>query len=103
MSDQSKRKSYELLRKVHSYDGEFTYHLAVFGDFIAKREGYKEHKELDAVYFYLVQKYSWPLSQVRGMSIEDIRFLLEEEMNGWSLPEEARFSDAPSKPKRARR
>jgi hypothetical protein len=99
----SKRKIYETLRQSHLSGGELAYYLAVFGDFIAKREGYKEHEELDAIYFYLVQKYSWPISQVRGMSLEDIRFLLEEEMHGWSAPEEARFPETPSKPKRARR
>jgi hypothetical protein len=97
------RKLYETLRGSHLLGGELAYGLEVFGDTIAKREGYKEHSGMDAVHFYLVQKYSWPLSHVRGMSLEDIRFILEEEMHGWTLPEEARFSDTPSKPKRARR
>lgn len=84
------KEKYKTLRKLYVTEGEMVYHLAVFGDFIAKREGYKEHTDMDAVYFYLVQKYSWPPAQVRGMSFEDIRFVLAEEMKGWTLPKDAR-------------
>jgi hypothetical protein len=83
------KEKYQTLRKLYVTEGEMVYHLAVFGDFIAKREGYKDHQDMDAVYFYLVQKYSWPPAQVRGMSFEDIRFVLAEEMTRWKLPKEA--------------
>jgi hypothetical protein len=31
------------------------YHLEVFGDYLAKREGYKEHSGFDALFYYLIQ------------------------------------------------
>ena len=97
------KESYELLRRIHIADGQLAYGLAVFGNAIAEREGYKEHREMDAVYFYLIHKFGWPPSQVRGMSFEDIRFVLAEEMHGWSLPKDAQFSNETSKPKRSAR
>lgn len=84
------KEKYQTLKKLYLTEGEMVYHLAVFGDFIAEREGYKDHTDMDAIYFYLVQKYSWPPAQVRGMSFEDIRFVLAEEMQGWTLPKDAR-------------
>ena len=98
------KELYEATRKLCTVEGERAYHLAVFGDALAEREGYKEHRGMDAIHYYLVQKYSWPLSQVRGMSIQDTLFLLEEEMHGWSLPKEARLDDnASTRAKRAPR
>ena len=82
---------YKTLRKFHITEGELAYGLEVFGDELAKREGYKEHSGMDAIHFYLVHKFSWPLWQVRSMSAEDIRFILAEEMHGWTLPKAARF------------
>lgn len=83
------KKYYKVLREKYLIEGELAYGLAVFGDELAKRHGYKVHQDIDAVHFYIVQKFSWPLSQVRGMSFEDLRFLLEEEMHGWTMPKAA--------------
>lgn len=90
MSDKEKYKIWKLL---HNAEGSLAYGLAVFGDRIAEREGYKTLDGLDAVRFYLVHKFSWPPAQVRGMSYEDIRFVLEEEMHGFVYPEAARIND----------
>jgi len=88
----SKKKYYEIFRKLYLNQGELDYHLIVFGDEIAKRNGYKEHKGLDALHFYLIEKYHWTLSYVRSLKLEDIRFLLLEEMRAWTLPKEAIYS-----------
>jgi len=81
---------YKNLKSLYVTEGELVYALAVFGDHIAKREGYKGLDGLEAVQFYLVTKFHWLPSQVRGMSYEDMRFVLAEEMSGWTLPKAAR-------------
>jgi hypothetical protein len=80
---------YRTLHELYSSEGELAYNLAVFGDYIAKREGYKEYHDMDAVRYYLIEKFKWTPSTVRSMSYEDIMFVLAEEMAGWVLPQEA--------------
>ena len=65
------------------------YLIIRFGDHIAEREGYKTHRGIDAVIFYLVQKYHWTPSVVRNLTSDDLGFLLAEELSGWTLPEDA--------------
>lgn len=77
---------YKNLKRLYEAEAGLNYALAVFGDYIAKREKYKEVEGMEAVYFYLVTKYHWLPSQVHGMSYEDLRFVLSEEMSGWTLP-----------------
>ena len=84
------KEYYQTVKKLHINQGSLAFHLDVFGDAIAKREGYKELHGMEAVYFYLVHKFNWPPSTVRGMSFEDIRFVLTEELSGFVLPKEAR-------------
>ena len=71
--------------------GKLNYHLHRFGEHIAKREKYKRHTGIDAIHFYLIQKHHWLPFQVRSMSDEDLRFVLTEEMHGWTLPKDAIF------------
>lgn len=84
------KERYETLRQLHEADGGLNYCLAVFGDAVTKREGYKDVEGIDALHFYLVHKFRWLPRDVRSMSFEDIRFVLREEMHGWSLPKPAR-------------
>lgn len=63
-------------------------YLPAFGDVLATRQGYRKHRELDAIYFYLVEKYRWPPAQARALSHDDLLFLLEEEMADWHPPRE---------------
>lgn len=86
----SHNEKYKVLRALYQSQGNLDYALAVFGDHLAEREGYKELDGIEAVYFYLVHKFNWIPSQVRAMSLEDIQFVLSEEMSGWQLPEDAR-------------
>lgn len=74
-------------------EGEYRYHLIRFGDHIAEREAYKKHKGLDAVHFYLVEKYRWLPSQVKSLNDADLKFLLAEEMQSWTLPKDAIVQD----------
>lgn len=81
---------YETLKRLREAEADTNYALTVFGDHIAKREGYKEVDGLEAVHLYLVKKHHWLPSQVRAMSFDDLQFVLTEEMSGWTLPKAAR-------------
>jgi hypothetical protein len=80
----------EVTKRLRSIEGERAFHLDLFGDFLAKREGYVEHKGLDALLYYLIQKYHWLPSQVRSLNQDDLHLLFDEEMSGWTLPKEER-------------
>jgi len=82
----STEERYKNLKRLYEASGNLDYALVVFGDHLAKREGYKELDGIDAIQFYLATKYRWLPSSVRAMSFEDMRFLLTEEMSGWTLP-----------------
>lgn len=70
-------------------NAELKYMIICFGDHLAKREGYKAHSGIDAVHFYLVKAYGWLPSVVKGISDDDLQFLLREEMQCWKAPKDA--------------
>jgi hypothetical protein len=72
-------------RRMRQAEGEIAFHMDLFGDYLAEREGYKEHDGLEALQFYLVQKYHWLPSQVKSLNLDDLRFLFGEEMSGWTV------------------
>jgi hypothetical protein len=78
------------MKKLRNAEGSLMYSIDCFGDHIAKREGYKSLDGIDAVHYYLVQKYNWLPAQVLALNFEDLHFLLQEEMHNWNLPQEAR-------------
>ena len=69
---------------------EEAFALECFGDDLAKQMGYHAHSGLDAIRFYLLEKYHWPPSQVKAMNWEDLSFCMAERMKGWNLPPAAR-------------
>lgn len=75
----------EIRKSLHTVLGEQAYHLELFGDYLAKKNKYREHDGMEAIYFYLIEKYKWKPSDVRAMNSEDIRFLLAEEMSDWHI------------------
>lgn len=86
----SQKERYAILNRLHAAQGQLAYSLELFGDKIAAREKYRSGLEgMEAVHFYLVHKFGWPPAQVRGMTAEDIRFVLQEEMHGFTLPKAA--------------
>jgi hypothetical protein len=85
------REYNEVRYNLHEVTGRMNYHMELFGDEFAQRNGYKAHNGLDAVHFYLIQKHGWLPRDVRTMSLEDIRFVLEEEMKGWTVPAEGQI------------
>lgn len=84
------KEHYKVTRELHQVRAGLYYSLEVFGDTIAKREGYRDLQGMDAVYFYLIHKFHWLPRDVKSMSAEEIRFILSEEMKDWTLPRDAR-------------
>lgn len=87
----TKKQHYTTISRLHEAKCGLNYCLEVFGDHIAAREGYKSVAGLDAVHFYLVQKHHWLVRDVKSMSMDDLRFVLTEELQGWTLPPEAQI------------
>ena len=78
-------KKYETLRQKYALKGDTAYYLELFGHALAEREGYKKMDGMDAIFFYLIEKHHWLPRDVRSMSIEDLCFVLAEEMVVWKL------------------
>ena len=74
--------------RLRKAEAERAFHIDLFGDYLAKREGYKDHRGLDAVHFYLIQKYHWLPRDVHSLNLDDLRFVLAEELSGWTVPPE---------------
>lgn len=84
------KEKYDLWRNLHDVEGKLAYSLAVFGDALAEREGYREVSGIEAVHFYVMHKFRWLPSVVRSMSADDLQFVLKEDMSGWTMPPDAR-------------
>lgn len=89
------REHIEAEYRLFSATSHHEYLLIPFGDYLAKREGYKSRDlvGLEAVHFYICHKFKWKPSDVKSMTLADLQFLLTEEMNGWTVPKE-RLPDA---------
>ncbi len=85
------QQRYKILKQKYAAQGNLAYYLELFGNFLAEREGYKQLDGMEAIYFYIVQKYHWMPKDVRSMNFDDIRFLLSEEMVDWTAPPESRI------------
>lgn len=74
--------------RVHA-EADLFFNLHVFGDHLAKTHGYAHHQGIEAVHYFLMLKHGWLPSQLKSMSAEDLRFAIEEDMAGWTVPPEA--------------
>ena len=92
VADGHAKQMADIRAQIHHSSGALHFTLEMFGDHIANREGYKAHDGLDAVRFYIINKHGWLPRDVITMNLDELRFLLEEEMHGWTLPVEARKS-----------
>lgn len=77
------------MKQLHTVLGESNYHLEVFGFHLAKTEGWKAIDGIEAVHYYLIQKYHWLPRDVRSMTHEEMRLALHEELQDWTLPKAA--------------
>lgn len=80
----------EIRERAHKAHAGLDYALEVFGDDLSRREGYHGLDGMDAIHFYLVHKFHWLPRDVRQMSTDEIRFVLSQELKGWTLPSAAR-------------
>lgn len=80
----------EATRQLREVEGQHAFFLDLFGDALAKREGYATHDGIDALHYYLIQKHNWLPRDVRSLNWDDLRFLFAEEMEGWVVPPEFR-------------
>lgn len=88
---QYSQQRYRVLKQKYVAQANNAYYLELFGNYIAEREGYKHLDGMEAIYFYLINKFHWMPRDVRSMNYDDIRFVLSEEMVDWTAPIEARF------------
>lgn len=91
MTDDKVRAN-DLRAQSHFYEGALRFSLELFGDQLAKREGYQELAGIDAVRYYLMLKFRWLPREVKALSFDDLRFAMAEEISGWTTPPEAQNS-----------
>ena len=77
------------LKKLHAVIGESNYNLEVFGFHLAETKGWKAMDGIEAVHYYLIQKYHWLPRDVRSMTYDEMRLALHEELQDWTLPKAA--------------
>jgi hypothetical protein len=84
--DKETKASYNKSRlKIREHEAHLNYHVELFGDHIAKREAYRRNLDgIRAVHFYLIHKFGWLPRDVLSMSMEDVRLVLDQEMEEWS-------------------
>ena len=78
----------ETRKRLHDVLGDMAYHLEVFGDTLAEREGYKDIDGMEAIYLYLIRTHHWLPRDVRSMSADDLQLALHVERQGWTVPKE---------------
>lgn len=74
-------------RLLHA-EADMAYHLHCFGDYLAKREGYRTHRGIEAVHYFLMLRHGWKPADLRAMHPNDLGFAMQEEMHGWTLPQD---------------
>lgn len=77
MSDNKERR--ETNRRLRDAQAGIQHLIDMFGDRLAKERGYAHHG-IEAVWFYLVEKYHWPPATVRALNTDDLHFLLANEL-----------------------
>ncbi len=75
-------------RLLHA-ETDMAYHLHCFGDYLADREGYRTHRGIEAVHYFLMLRHGWTPAEIRAMHPNDLCFAMQEEMHGWTVPREA--------------
>jgi hypothetical protein len=78
-------------QSLHNAEAGLDYCLEVFGDELAKRHSYDGIDGIEAARLYLLLKHHWLPRDVMSMSTTELRFALHVEMQGWTLPTEARL------------
>lgn len=74
-------------RRVIQAEADLAYVLTRFGDKLSEDEGYSDVNGMEAVWLYLIRTHHWTPATVRAMTPEDMRFVLEVEMQGFTIDE----------------
>lgn len=72
-------------RSLRRSQAEIQHLIDCFGDYLAQKHRYNR-SGIEAVWFYLVEKYRWTPAVVRALNTDDLEFLLQDDMRGWSAP-----------------
>jgi len=75
----------EARERFHDANGKLNYFLELFGDKLAKDQGYKDVDGFEAIYLYLIKTYNWTPAYVKSMNLDDVRFVLSKEMSGFTV------------------
>lgn len=82
-----KRPAYDQMKNrsalLFSLEVVISVHRAKYGTYFSPLRG------KDALTHLLLQKYNWPLSEIRSLSLNDIVLLLQEDMRPDNLPQAA--------------
>ena len=81
------KEMYDIVRQANESKAKIMSIIEAFGDELAEQQEYVSVSGIDAVHYYLIQKHNWIPSVVKSLNIDDLSFLLTEEMHGWILPE----------------
>lgn len=84
---EAKSNLYKETERYYRAVGSLNAMLHIFGDELAKQEDYKGLGGIEAIHFYLIKKFHWLPRDVRAISLEDLRFVLTEELKDWTVPE----------------
>jgi hypothetical protein len=76
----------QINRRLRVAQAEMQHLIDCFGDHLAEKHKYKSRSGIEAVWFFLVEKYRWTPAVVRALNPDDLQFLLADEMKGWVAP-----------------
>lgn len=85
MTTDSERR--QVNRRLRRSQAELQHLIDCFGDHLAHKHKY-DRSGIEAVWFYLVQTYHWTPAVVRALNTDDLQFLLQDEMRGWTAPKD---------------
>ena len=73
----------EIRKGLHEAQAGLNWAFEEFGNYLAKREGYKNLDGIDAIHCYTIQKFSSLPRDVRSMTYDDLRFVLSQQIEEW--------------------
>ena len=85
MSQSTSKAMLDARRNLIRAEADLAYILKRFGDKLAEQEGFRDVNGMEAVWLYLIRTYHWTPATVRAMTPEDMRFVLEVEMQGFTV------------------
>lgn len=85
----SSKQFHDATRDLLRATADLQYLLCLYGEDLAKEQNYKSLSGIEAVHFYLIERYKWTPAVVMGLNYDDLHFLMKEKMHGWRAPPSA--------------